>query len=184
MSRPSGYLDQILKYRIVNHCIFWISISLVLAYHGSLFGGSFQDNLFNMVALLPVQMLAAYLLIYVQIPKWLFKGAWLRFGLSLFVVSYLCAVLGRLVIIHLVEPILGIEAIDESLWEIFTDPLYLLKVYIPVVYFPAVIVFLIKMTKDRFVQQRFIETLEKEKRTSELNFLKAQMNAKFYSALC
>ena len=49
--------------------MFWIGMVLLLAYHGSLFGGAFQTNLKYMIAILPVQMMAAYSLVYFSDTK-------------------------------------------------------------------------------------------------------------------
>ena len=173
------YLDAILKSRIASHASFWILMVILLAYHGSLFGGGFQENLISMCVLLPVQMVAAYLLIYVQIPRWLFKRYWILFTFSFINIAYLLAVLARLSIIYISEPLTGYEGIDESLWEVLTDPGYLIKVYMTTVYFPAFIFLFIKMTKERFAQENQLIRLGKEKSTTELNFLKAQMNPHF-----
>lgn len=152
---------------------------VLLAYHGSLFGGNFGDNLINMVTLLPVQMVAAYLMTYIQVPKLLYKGKIILFIASSLLVAYGLAVLARLFIIHIANPISGIESLDETVGEIISDPIYLVRVFVVSIYIPAVLMFLIKMTGERFKQQRRLAILEKEKRTNELNFLKAQINPHF-----
>lgn len=179
MLRLSNIIDRYIKSRVVSHTSFWMFTVILLAYHGSLFGGNFKDNLLNMLALLPVQMLAAYSLIYYQIPQWLYKGYYLRFGLSLLIIAYLLAVLARLFVIFISEQLLGLDSFDETLWEILSDPVFLIKVFVTSVYIPAILLFLIKMTKERFEQQNQLITLEKERRITELDFLKAQMNPHF-----
>ena len=172
-------IDQILKSRPVTHASFWIVMVFTLAYHGSLFGGAFKNNLINMLCIMPIQMLAAYFLVYVQLARWLMKGKWLIFVISLLSTMYVSSVLARLIIIYIAEPLIGYNGIDESLIEILSDPIYLIKIYLPSVYLPVLIFFLIKMTKDRFSQQHKLITLEKEKHAAELSFLKAQMNPHF-----
>ncbi len=179
MSISNNIIDRLLKARLLSHSAFWILMVLLLAYHGSLFGGNFRDNLVNMCVLLPVQMAAAYFLIYVQLPKLLFRGHWVIFLFTLTAVAYLLAAVARLTIIYIAEPIIGYDGYDESLWEVLSDPIYLVKVYMVSLYLPALLFFMIKMTKERFTQQHRVVELEKEKRSAELNFLKAQMNPHF-----
>lgn len=179
MSAIINFFDAFFKARIVNHISFWVVTVLLLAYHGSLFGGNFRNNLINMMAIVPVQMMAAYFLIYVQIPYWLFKGHWVKFISSFIIVAYVLSILARLSVIYIAQPIMHIDGMEESLWEISTDPIFLIKVYMTSVYIPAFLLFLIKMTKERFLQENRLVTLEKEKRFAELNFLKAQMNPHF-----
>ena len=178
MENFTGF-DKLFKYNWLNHLLFWVCMILVLAYHSSLFGGAFLDNLINMLIILPFQILAAYTMVYYQIPKWLFQGKWVLFILSMVFIAYLICVLTRLSIIYIAEPLIGREGVDESVFEIMKDPWYLLKVYTPAVYLPTVILFLLKMTKERFLNSNRIVALQKEKTASELKFLKAQMNPHF-----
>lgn len=179
MSVFSTFLKPFFKQRTVRHVGFWLLMVFLLAYHSSLFGGNFKDNLTNMLALLPTQMAAAYLLVYVQVQKWLFRGYWFRFAISIVFITYVLSVLARLSIIHIAEPIIGFVGVDESLGEILADYVYLIEVYTSAVYIPAFVFLLIKMIKDRFEQQKHLIFLEKEKQANELNFLKAQMNPHF-----
>ena len=179
MSTTKTFTDTIFKSRILNHVGFWVLILLVFSFHGSLFGGNWSENLLMMCSLLPVQITATYLLVYVQLPKLLFKGHWFFFFLSFLFSAYILSVLARLSIIYIGEPLIGYEGIDESLWEVMTDPAYLFKVYVTSAYLPAFLFVVIKLTKDQFVQQNKMIQLEKEKSSAELNFLKAQMNPHF-----
>jgi len=175
----NSHIDNFLSYRILNHFIFWVITILITAYQGSLFGGTFLDNLINMFILLPVQMVLAYLLVYQQIPRWAFYKKWLPFTISLCILAYFAAVLARVITIYIAEPLIGIDDIKVPILEIMADPINLLKVYVVILYIPAFILFLIKMTKERFLSAQRVTALQKEKQTVELNFLKAQMNPHF-----
>ena len=179
MSSVSSFIDGILKYRVFSHLVFWLVLTIGTAYHGSLFGGTFMSNLTNLLAILPFQVLASYLFVYFQVQKWLFKGKWLFFGISIVVSAYFFSILARLSVIYVAEPFLGITGESESLGQLMADPIFLFKVYFISLYVPAFILFLIKMTKDRFRQQLHMDRLQKEKRTAELEFLKGQMNPHF-----
>ena len=129
--------------------------------------------------LLPIQMAATYLMIYLQMQQWLYKKHWFLFFFSMIPIAYILAVLARLANIYIAEPLTGYEGIDESVWEVISDPVYLLRAYIPTVYIPAFLFLIFKMIRDRFKQENRLAELEKEKSNAELNFLKAQMNPHF-----
>ncbi len=171
--------DGLFSNRLFSHALFWLITVIVLSYHGSLFGGSFSENLIEMLCMLPAKMLAAYFLVYYQIPKLLFQKKWITFGLSFLVSAYILSTLARLAIIHVAEPLMNYEKYDESLLEILSDPIYLAKVYVISVYLPSFLLLVLKFTKDRFYQENQMITLEKEKKNAELSFLKAQMNPHF-----
>lgn len=179
MSKSSKLLDQFFQSRIATHIAFWVVTVLLLSYYSSLFGGNFGRNLIEMAIMLPLQMVAAYLLVYVQIPRLLYQKRWFLFLLSFILTAYCFSTLSRLTNIYIVEPLTGYEGYDESLWEVMSDPVYLLKVYMPWVYTSAVLLLIFKMVKDRFQQENRLNILEKEKSKAELDFLKAQMNPHF-----
>lgn len=179
MTKITNITDSFFQSRIASHAAFWLVTLILLAYHSSLFGTDFKVNLVELSVMLPMQMIAAYVLIYVQIPYLLYQKRWFTFTISLQVLAYILAVLARLAIINIAEPLTQHDGYNESLGEVLSDPLYLLKVYIPSVYTPAVLFLTIKMLKDRFQQENRLISLEKEKSIAELNFLKAQMNPHF-----
>ena len=79
-------------------------------------------------------------------------------------------VLARLANIYIAEPLTGYDGIDESIWEVMSDPVYLVKAYIAPVYIPTILFFIFKMIKDRFQHENRLNELEKEKSNAELNF--------------
>lgn len=173
------FMDRLFKYRWLNHSLFWLFILIITAYYGSLYGGSFMKNLISLAFLIPVQAMATYLLVYYQIPKWFYQKKWLRFIFSWLTVSFIFAIIGRLIIIYIAEPFTDGETDQESILQIISDPFFLFSVYVPSIYLPAVIFLLIKLTKERFAEKQRYETLLAEKRNAELSFLKAQMNPHF-----
>ena len=170
------YVDTVLSVRWLNHFIFWVVLTLSTAYHGSLYGGLFIQNLANMVSLLPIHILTAYTAVYFIIPRFLFRKKWIVFALVLILLCYTSAVISRLLIVYVAEPLVRGEVDKESLWQIVKDPIYLLQVYVPSLLLPTLLLFLIKMTKERFSQRNREAQLIKEKQSTEINFLKAQMN--------
>lgn len=172
-------IQQFFKSRASLHLGFWIVSVILLSYYSSLFGGTFKDNLIQMGVILPIQMTAAYLLIYVQIPQGIYRKKWLINVPLFFIAAFLFSVLARLATIYIAEPLTRYEGYDESLWEIISHPAYLIRVYMPLVYMPAFLLLIFKILKERSRQENRLISLEKEKSIAELNFLKAQMNPHF-----
>lgn len=179
MSERPNILDRFYQSRIANHAAFWIVTLFLLTYSSSLFGGSFTNALIYMCVLLPIQMAATYLIVYLQMQQWLYKKKWVLFFFTALPIAYILAVFARLANIYIAEPLTGYEGIDESVWEVISDPVYLIRVYFASVYIPAFLFLIFKMIKDRFEQENRLNELEKEKSNAELNFLKAQMNPHF-----
>lgn len=141
--------------------------------------GSFKPTLSNAIVLLPLQLAAAYLLVYYQVPKLLMKKKYYQFLGSLLISTLILAFLARLGIIYIAEPLYRTNFLQESPLEILLDPGYLLIVYVPSVYIYPLIFGMAKAIKVRFEEKHQLEVLKKEKITTELKFLKAQIHPHF-----
>ncbi|OUR93218.1 hypothetical protein A9Q87_05755 [Flavobacteriales bacterium 34_180_T64] len=125
-------------------------------------------------------MLAAYALLYFQLPKLLYKKKYLLFALSLIITSYVFSVLARLLVVHLVEELVRERPFEqESVTEILTDLKALYSRYSLVVYFPAFIMLMYSLIIEKFSRKNQMEQLQKEKFSAELNFFKAQIHPHF-----
>ncbi|MEM7084922.1 MAG: histidine kinase [Bacteroidota bacterium] len=129
--------------------------------------------------MLPSQMAAAYLLNYYQIPRLLYKRKYLLFTLSLLVSIYVFSALGRMSVVYIAEPFIRVDFEQETIQEILSDTAYLFSVYFTSTYVYAFVMLLIKAVKIRFEERHKIEMLQKEKVTSELKFLKGQIQPHF-----
>ncbi len=179
MSSKATLTDFILRNRFVSHFLFWGTFLLVFTILATLNAGSFSDHLINYVSILPFQMMAAYFLVYYQVPKLLLQKKYARFGISVLASAYVFSVLARLVVIYIVEPRVRENFEQETVWEVLTDPYYLFSVYFPVVYVIVFLMLAVKTIKERFEEKHQIQLLENEKATNELKFLKAQIHPHF-----
>ncbi len=173
------FIDKILQKRLVSHILFWVVLVGAITLLTSLNQGTFHQHLINNLALLPSQLMASYFLAYYQLPKLLYKKKYLRFIISTALAVFVFSVLARLSIIYFAEPLLRNDYEPETLYEILSDPVYLMLVYVPAVYLLPMVMILVKSIKDRFEERHQIEVLQKEKATAELNFLKAQIHPHF-----
>ncbi len=179
MTEKNAFIDIISQKRQVAHLLFWIGLLFVFMVLATINSGSLLTSALNHLTLLPLQICAAYLLNYYQIPKLLLNKKYIAFGISLVLSVYLLSVLGRITVIYLVEPFIREDFTQESIKEIFQDTQYLFSAYFPTVYSYALLMLLIKAFKTRFEEKHRIEMLQKEKATNELKFLRGQIQPHF-----
>ena len=179
MNPTLTFTDRIIQSRIASHLLFWGGFLLTFTLLATLNSGTISNNLINYLSLLPAQMMAAYTLIYFQVPKLLLKKKYAWFALSFLFSIYLFAVIARLSIIYIAEPFTRTDFEQESILEVITDPAYLFAVYFPVVYVIVFLLFALKTIKERFEERHQMQALEQEKTANELKFLKAQIHPHF-----
>jgi len=126
------------------------------------------------------EILAAYSLVYWQIPKLLYRKKYLLFFLSVILGCYVFTGLARVMVVHIIEELYRLPPFgQESLWEIFTDVKRLYDYYFYSVFVPVSLFVIVKLLKERFEEKSKHEILEKEKVSAELNFFKAQIHPHF-----
>lgn len=175
----SKIIDYIQERRWLGHLLFWVILLMIQSLGvESLYDE--QDIFVHKALMLPVKMLAAYTLIYFQVPVFLYKKRYVAFLISFIISSYVYTVLARVTVVHGVEELIRPRPFaQESVLEIATDIKALYARYHLGVYFPAIIMYMLKLVKEKFYESRAIEQLEKQKVSSELNFFKAQIHPHF-----
>lgn len=177
--KKQSLLDRVFQKRWLTHLLFWVGLFCLFTVMAALNTGTLRPHLITNFAFLPAQIPAAYVFNYYQLPQLLYKKKYLFFGLSLLVSIYVFSALGRISIVHIVEPLIRKDFVQESITEILSDTSYLFSVYFTSTYVCAFIMMLIKAVKARFEEKQRLELLEKEKVTSELKFLKGQIQPHF-----
>ena len=179
MSLQKQGMDRMLQNRFGSHVLFWSIFLLFSTFIATLSDGKFQDHLIKYLAILPSQILATYLLIYVQISKLLLKKHYVLFAISIVVMGYVFSALARFNVVHIAEPFFRTDFQQETIAEIVSDVYYLFTVYFPSIYTVAFLMLIIHNVKQRIEERQQIERLQKEKAMNELKFLKAQMQPHF-----
>ncbi len=173
-------IDFIQKKRWLAHVFFWISIYILLVLG---FDSDYKystDGLFHQLIKMSVKIIAAYLFIYYQVPKLLYKKKYLLFITSGIIFSYVFCVIERLLVVHVIEALLRKGTFEqEPVLEILTDIEKLHSTYLLSLYFPTLMFFILKLVKEKFVEVNQIEELKRKKSLAELNFLKAQIHPHF-----
>lgn len=177
--KKQSMLDRVLQKRWLTHFLFWVGLFFLFVVLAALNSGTIRPHLITYFAFLPAQMLAAYVLNYYQLPQLLYKKKYLLFGISLLVSIYIFSALGRIGVVHIAEPYVRTDFVQESISEILSDTAYLFSVYFTSTYVYAFLMMLIKTVKTRFEEKQRIELLQKEKVTNELKFLKGQIQPHF-----
>jgi len=173
-------IDYILHRRALSHLIFFGGFFGIVVMLAALNSGEIIPHLINYSVMLPAQILATYALVYWLAPKeLLLKKRYLEFGLLFCLSAYLFSAMARIGVVHVAEPFTRTDFEQETILEILTDPFYLFSIYFPSVYQVPFIFLLIKNVKDRFDERHQLEVLQKEKATTELKFLKAQIHPHF-----
>lgn len=178
MPQPTKWIDQILQNRVLTHVLYWLAI-VVLWSAPPAYGSNDYEPLINKLCYLPSQLIATYALIYYQIPRFLYKGKYLRFLGSFVLVAYATTVLARITKIYIYEPALGADLPQDALLDILTQFTPLLGQYFFFVYLIPVITLSIKFVKAHVEEQRKLEQLQKEKVNAEIGYLKAQLHPHF-----
>lgn len=180
MTRTFDVFERISQNRILSHVIFWllavISSTLVLGQAYEDYEAALMQNLI----LLPPKILAAYVLIYFQIYRLLFKRKYILFFLTFLIGGYLFSVFGRVLMVHVFEPLYREGGFrQESLFEIMTDLQKIASRYFFYIYMYPMLLVILKLIKDHFATRQNQEILKKEKVVAELKFLKAQIHPHF-----
>ena len=152
MNDSHSIVDNILKNRPLTHGLFWCVILLLQSQIFLYAGHDFKLVLIFTLALLPSIILAAYLLVYYQLPKLAYKKKYLSFFISILASMYLFTFMGRVFTIYLAEPYLGIVTKAPSLdymWIVAGSIDRLARNYLLAVYLAPFIMATIKLIKQR-----------------------------------
>lgn len=181
MKESTTIIDQLLQYRSLRHLAFWIVVTLATPVLALAVNQPFLSSLVIKLFYLPTQIIAAYLLIYYQLPKLLYARKYFLFLGSILLSSYVLATLTHLIEDHALIPLFAPTAERCSLYDIFlgfnqSNALYIIWVYLIPLTMASV-----KLIKQRFERKRAFAVLQQEKNQAEINLLKAQVHPRFLS---
>jgi sensor histidine kinase YesM len=168
--------------RVLSHILFWIMVFVVSVTSNRYF--DHDKQVFNILVgesfYLFFSMVSTYFLAYFIVPKLLHSRNYYLVILYFLSGSYLICICCRTGVIYFLEPIIRTPPFrQESILEILTDIPKLVIHYFFQTFSTAWVFSFLKLVKDQYQIQNRALKLEKEKATSELHMLKAQLNPHF-----
>lgn len=162
------------------HILFWVSIFLIQTFAAGDMNGDYLKRTIHYSIILFPKIIAAYLLVYFLVPKFLFKKKYFGFLLLFIVSAYFICAGARIIVVYIVEEFTRTKPFEqEPVLEILTDLKYLYLSYFLGIYYPALIMQTLVLFKESFEKRSVVEKLEREKISAELNFLKSQIHPHF-----
>lgn len=167
--------------RTVSHSLFWLVI--LLSYPVASLGleQSFRGALIIKLFYLPTQMIAAYLLVYYQLPKLLYRAKIGQFAISILLSMYVLSTLTHGIIDHILIPNYAQGAERTSWRKIFFEFNQGHAFFVIWVYWVPVVMASVKLIKQSLERREAMQQLEKEKIQAELDTLQAQLHPRFLS---
>lgn len=178
------------RHRLLSHFIFWAFVYLLMLarYYPSSSGyNNFEEprdplwvEAVCSVFFTVFSALFAYFFGYRVIPGLMKAKHYLWIILESIVGIYLIAAFSRIMVVHVLEPMVRKRPFaQESISEILTDlPKLFYSYFLQSISLSLIFIF-IKMVKDQYVINKHALELRKQKAESELKSLKAQLNPHF-----
>lgn len=180
MGESAVIMDRLWQYRIVRHLGFWLLITLAYPFLSLATNQDFLSALVSKLFYLPPQIIAAYLLVYYQLPQLLYRKKYLHFLGSILLSTYFLAALTHILVDYALIPLFAPTEGQSSLYEIFSlnEPNAIYVIWLCLV---PVTMASMKLIKQRFERKQAFTILQQEKAQAELNLLKAQIHPRFLS---
>lgn len=179
-SQPTK-IASLLGNRLVRHGLFWLVIILSYPIASLAMQQSFLSALIVKLFYLPTQIVAAYLLVYFQLPQLLYKKRYGYFALSIFLSAYLLGTLTHGIIDHVLVPTFSPDTERCSWQKILFGFDQADAFYVVWVYWVPVLMAIGKLLKQSLERREAMQQLEKEKIQVELDALQAQLHPRFLS---
>ncbi len=173
METLTTYLNYLLTHRRLAHVLYWIAAFVFMALYGLGYGQPLTVSFFVIMVDFPVQILATYLFLYVQLP-WLFEKSYVLFTLSVFAFGYLL----YLAVHFNYDFGIGTYLISwhkpHTVAEILTSGEFLFRNIVDI-YIVVFITAIIKYVKDYWASKSRIEQLETEVAQVQYNSVVGQI---------
>lgn len=185
MDALQKFSEYIRKNQYARHILFWFILFSLDLLRDIIINDKNQHFtivealIFNGISFI-TQIIAAYFVAYVWIPKFIKAKKYLLSIIVFLGAFYLFGVLSRVLVVHVAEPLVRIPPFEqESIQEIFSDYRWLLAKYIPTILLNVLVFVAVKYYFEDSREKSKKLTLAKEKSEIELKTLKGQLNPHF-----
>ncbi len=179
----SDWIRSIFSRRWVRHVAFWCVVYMAMVVLYATSGNAdllFGQLLFKNLSRMPAILLASYSFNYWLIPAFYRNRYYLLFTLLFLLSAYFFSVMDRAINIYINETLFRVgEYQKETARQLLTQIGPLVQSYFPRIYLVTLVVTLIKTSGENARVREENLQLEKEKASSELNLLKAQLHPHF-----
>ncbi len=159
-----------------GHILFWLLLMMTFAVSEWGYRDTFADAIIFELLYLPVRMIAVYLNFYVLIPRYLYKNQIIKYSLLLTLVISINAIFQRYLIFYWGYPVFFPDWMSPNAVPFKIDKITQIAVIIAT---PVAFSIGIRVFSDWFKEKNKIKQLEKEKISTELKYLKSQVNPHF-----
>lgn len=159
------------KRKLLGHFLFW-AVFFLFYISSSTSRESFAINVETTLFKLPLLILAAYSFNYWQVPKYLNQKKYVAFAVSMVLIIGLLVILFRIMGYYYLDKFCVDGPYPFLSFEDF--PLYMLSFH-----FPGLILYFYRVNKEQQKEREQLFALENEKVSTELKYLKAQLNPHF-----
>lgn len=159
------------RQKSLKHLLFWVGFFLFYI-SSSTSRESFTINIETTLFKLPLLIFAAYSFNYWQVPKYLNQKKYVPFAVSMVLIIGLLVVLFRVMGYYYLDKYCVDGPYPLISFEDF--PLYMLSFH-----FPGLIMYFFRVNKEQQKEREQLYALENEKVSTELKYLKAQLNPHF-----
>jgi LytS/YehU family sensor histidine kinase len=181
--------------RVYAHLLFWL---VYYIYRAILYLNSYNYTIIVQLIELPIKILVVYLNLYVLMPFLLRRKKWVFYGLSLFMIIFLGAILQSEVIKWMIKaniyemkssfislslfPYRVVRIQEAGIWALNYFLYSPLKFSSTASHFVELIIItsFIKSIKNAYLNEQKTQNLERENLENELKFLKTQINPHFF----
>lgn len=173
METLTTYLNYLLTHRRLAHVLYWIVAFVFMALYGLGYGQPLLVSFFVIMVDFPVQIIATYLFLYVQLP-WLFKKRYFLFAISVAVFTYLLNLAAHFNYDFGIGTYLISWHKPHTVQEIITSGEFLFRNTVDI-YIVVFITAIIKFVKDYWASKSRIEQLQTEVAQVQYNSVVGQI---------
>jgi len=164
--------------KVRNHIFFWLFNIVVFYIFEFLYGNNLLGATISKFFTFPIIVANTYYVAYYLVPL-LMQKKYLKLLFFFALGSYVFSVLYRYTMVYWIERFTNPELERDPIIDILTNFRAILGQYFLLIYISPLFFILMKSAKDAFVVKRRFMKLQKEKRITELNFLRAQVHPHF-----